>query len=557
MRRSLAMIGALMAFLAAPCAHAEPLFDGSFKCAMGADVAAAVSALATGNAPITLTLGDNGFAFTGGLLNLRGTVRASGPTQDSTAIAASSGNIDANAVVFLDSLDAPNFALVVVGRLRDGKRGAILLPTKAKRAFACVDASGMILEKGSDAPKTGVPASAPASGNTIRPVKRVTKSEDKHLPMPTPRQRGKEASIMGALSKTVPDEGHYSCKTVRFFSDGTNKQKDSIGSHDDQSAFDLFSDGTYRMSGKPDSLGYGTFRAGPAAGSVIFDEGILSIYFDGAIHVRAKQGASLLYETDYDSDDALDEMIVCLRDGPAKTKSVAVENADKGRKNLAPPAHSGEAISGLYYNIAWIQMFGPDFAMYQNPSYTFRYFYPNGFVWIGDEPADGDFGRLSCSKPMIDAQGEALCTTYSLENGKLRIGNEAPLKVEKTEGGLSIDGSVFSFVPPNDGMTFNKSYRYFSYNGIAAFEGTIAFTSGGAFTSSSGVGIAYTTPEIGDTRTTVTGYDEKAPINGRYKLEGNSIIITRDNGEVIKRFFAVLSEGMLYMNGRAYLDRDN
>jgi hypothetical protein len=374
--------------------------------------------------------------------------------------------------------------------------------------------------------------------------------------MPSPIQRGKEAASIGKLSPSVPEEGHYACKTVQFFADGTNKQRDGIGSFDDESAFDLFADGSYRLSGKTDSLGIGSFRAGPGAGSLIFDEGILSIYFDRAIHARNAKGISVLYQSDYDSDDALDQMILCAREGAAQSSSVFAGFAARAVRNLAPPAHFGEPIDGLFGNVTWTQSFGPGFTSFQSPSYAFRAFFPNGYVWVGTEPADGDFTRLDCTKPMVDDRGEATCTTYALENGTLRIGADAAVPATMDASGLVIDGALYGRLPMLSGTPFDGSFRYFSYNGMAAFESIIRFTTDGTFQSSSGVGIAYTTPQIGDTQTTVTGYDEKAPIKGRYHIEGYTLVIEQEGGKTFRRFFAQMAEGMLYLNGDAYLAQD-
>jgi hypothetical protein len=549
--------------LAASVSHASPAFDGIYGCAMGADFATATKALGAGQTPIKLTVQSNRFSFSGGLVVLQGNVKPV-PLSDANVMSSVEfGSMTAITTFALDSPDAPKFGYMAIGLLANGKRGAMIQPSKAKRAFVCVDVAGNTTKPTPDqtAGQSNKTVSTPpvTLGKTgeIRPKKRLLKGDDPLKPMPAAEQRGKEASFIGGLSKTLPDEGHYSCKTVQVYSDGTNKQEDAIGNHDDNSGFDLFADGTYRLSGKEETLGKGTFRAGPGAGAIIFDEGILSIYFKGAIHARKANGPSILYETDYDSDGALDEIVLCLRDGPTKTVSAAKEVAEKARKALTPPAHSGEPIDGLFYSLTWISSFGPDFTMYQNASYDFRFFQPNGYVWLGELPTDGDFDRLGCNKPIVDDQGESLCTTYSLEAGKLRIGTEAAIPAKVSADEIGTDSTDWNRIPPVFGRPYNKSYRYFSYNGVAAFEGNISFTSGGAFQSSSGVGISYTTPDAGSGQTTVSGYNEKDPVEGSYSIDRYSIIITRKDGLVLKRFFAQLAEGMLYFNGEAYLDRDN
>jgi hypothetical protein len=517
-------------------AHAETVAPGEFTCAQGSSPADAFAAAAK-QRPIRLSITANGFVFSGGLVRLAGPLARPDASRAEAVKAAVASTLTRPAIVLLDADDDRGFATAAIGVDAAGNRAALIATRNGKFFFACqgpkaTGADQQIAAGDGAAGDPSVKAAAP------------------------PEQRGKEASLIGSLAAAPPRPGRYACQTINIRYDGTSTTTKTIGNLD-ADGFDLYADGSYRVTGKKakSSLAEGLWRSGPAPGAFAFGKGSLSIYLKAPIHARSKTIGDVLYEADYDSDGDLDELIVCGFGGPPQGLSPKQAIAALGAKNSAPPPPGKERISGLYYKIDWIMMTGPNFTMYQEPVYRFRYFQDNGYVWLADPPEDGDFDKLSCSKPMVDEEGEASCTTYTIEAGKIRIGLEKPVAFSKDDGGIELDGSTYIPIAPMRDLRLDRRYRYFTYNGVAAISKGISFTRDGAFTSDSSVGISYTTPEIGDTQTTVTGYNENEPTIGRYKLDGYSLTITKADGSTIKRFFGLLSEGMFYLNGDAYLDR--
>lgn len=384
-----------------------------------------------------------------------------------------------------------------------------------------------------------------------------------------PEQKGKEVELFGRVSLSRPDEGHYACKATSYFSDGETRTNDMIDSDDDHIGFDLFSDGSVRLK-KTDGTFENTgddWRHNPANGVVLFNEGTLSVYFKWPVHVRKKLSetlpeVSILYSTDYDYDGPLDDMTLCVFSGPPQSKSPKAAIAELAQKNLNPPPPGTPVkAAGLYYQQQWVtQMgFGNPPQMYQEDYYYYRYFQPNGYVWLDGPPADGDFEKLGCNKPMVDDKGEPTCTTYSIEDGLLskptiRVGHDAPIPFEEGDKTVSLDGTQYFFVEPQSNLRLDKFVRYFSYNGIAMREGNFSFKADGTYESTSGSGVSFTT-EIPDvSRTTVSGYNPGDDLKGKYEINGHTITLINQNGGNAKMFFGYFSDGFFMIGGQPYFE---
>ncbi len=537
-------------------ALAQPPERATYSCAVATSVEAAIEAGTAGTKNLTLLIGDGIFRLTGDDLKISGGITGRGePDSDITAQA---GNyFSAAEAQSLMTTDGETLGMAAFANDANGIRVAYFNLNDGKFFMLCFD------EAATAANLASVPA-------TQEPPKQEDKelidSEkiEKYLAS-TPKQQGKETKIFGPVSFAAPDAGHYICKTVEYNSDGTTPQRDFIGSSD-AIGFDLFADGAYRLQLKDKFEDDGaSYQHNPQTGAFVFDSGTLSVYLKFPIPIRKDLNAeiknvSLLYASHYDYENRLDELILCTFSGPTQTQSPNAVIAARAEKNLHPPEPGSARIAGLYYSLTWSTAIGPNFTSYQVPNYAFRYFQDNGFVWLGDEPRDGDYDKLDCTKPMVDARGDPTCTTYNLNKGfisksTISLGHDAPVTFEHNDDSITTDGTSFMLIAPMQDLKLSKTYNYFSYTGIAAISGSISFTAGGQFQADSSVGIAYTTPEIGDTTTTVTGYDEKAPVKGRYTLNDHSIEVTSADGKLSKMFFAQLAEGMYYMNGRAYLDR--
>lgn len=524
--------------LAVGFANAQPPERGSYSCALATSADAAIEAGTAGTENLSLLIGDGIFRLVGGKIKIGGQIAGQGAVDATITRQAGTTFADAEAQTFT-SAEGENVGTAAFAKDKNGTRVAFLNLKSDQFFLLCFDK-----------------AARSANLDMTMPLpEKVLTDEEKVLQYlaSTPIQKGKEVKIFGALSLKPPDEGHYLCKTVSYRYDGKGSQTDSIGCSD-AIGFDLFAGGSYRLQLKDKFEDEeSTYKHNPKTGAFVFDGGSLSVYLKRLIPVRKDLDAqfkniSMIYATDYDYEDRLDELIICTFSGPPKTQSPLAVIAARAEKNLHPPEPGSSRFNGLYYSITWSMMFGPNFTSYQVPNYTFRYFQDNGYVWLGDEPADGDFEKLDCTKSMVNDRGDPTCTAYNLSKGlfsksTLSIGHEQPVSFEQDKDGITTDGTAFSLITPMQDLKLNKSYSYFSYTGIAAVSASIDFTAAGEFQADSSVGISYTTPEIGDTTTTVTGYDEKAPVKGRYTLNGHSLEITSPDGKKSKVFFAQLSDG--------------
>jgi hypothetical protein len=384
-----------------------------------------------------------------------------------------------------------------------------------------------------------------------------------------PQQQGKERELLGQVSLSAPDEGHYDCSTASPSSDGNDETVSQIGSDDEHTGFDLFADGAYRLKKKDGTFEKdgSSFRHNPANGALVFDQGTLSVYLKQALHVRKKVSealpdVSIVYQAEYAYDGALKELIVCGFEGPPGSKSPNAESAERAQKNLNPPPPGETRLNGLFYRLTWLAMTGPNFTPYMKDHYDYLYFQDNGYVWLREPPEDGDFEKLGCNKPMVDRTGEASCTTYAISDGlfskpAIAIGLETPVAFEENDGGVSVNGREYLRLMPADDLKLDGSYKYFSFNGMVASNGQYRFTSDGKYEASAGVGIVYTTPEIQGSETTVTGYKSDGKTAGEYSINNYTIELTSQQGGIARKFFSQFDARMIMVGRQPLVEKSD
>jgi hypothetical protein len=582
--RVMKYLASCLFFLMMLClARAEEPPLGTYNCGLSDSAQGALDAAARGDNKLSLMIGDGVFVLTGGDLKIMGQIASTG---------ASDGGVTGNAGPYFEGREVHTFTAASgehAGRAafsKDAKGTPVALVQLTdgqyytgcfESSFARADFSAPENEQQApDVPVAKVEEASPEVPPDAPKQQELTDEQKLELEFArAPEQRGKERDFIGTLALTKPDQGHYQCKRTAFFSDGDARSNDQIDSDDDHTGFDLFADGSYRLKktdGTFEADG-GPWRHNPTAGTVLFADGTLEIYFKWPVHVRKKLSAdmpevSILYMTEYDSDGPIDEMTLCIFSGPAQSQSPNAEIAARSQKNLNPPPPGTPVkTAGLYYEQRWVPMMGfsngtQPGMMYQQDYYYYRYLQANGYIWLGDPPADGDFEKLGCSKPMVDAKGEPECTTYAIENGllsspKIRIGHDAPVPFEESDASISIDSTQYSFVKPSDDLKLDKFVRYFNYNGMSMREGNFTFRPDGTFESTSASGISYTS-EIPDvSRTTVTGYNPGDDLKGSYQINGHTITLTNKNGGVSKMFFGHFSDGFFMIGGQPYFEPSN
>ncbi len=382
-----------------------------------------------------------------------------------------------------------------------------------------------------------------------------------------PQQQGNERELLGPVSLSAPDEGHYDCSTASPSSDGNEETLNQIGSDDQHTGFDLFADGAYRLKRRDGAFepGGSSFHHNPANGALLFDRGTLSVYLNQVLHVRKKVSealpeVSIVYQAQYAYDGDLKELIVCGFSGPPESKSPNAENSERARKNLNPPPPGAARVSGLFYRLTWLPMTGPNFTSYMKDHYDYLYFQDNGYVWLSEPPEDGDFEKLGCSKPMADSKGTATCTTYAISDGffskpTIAIGHETPVSFSESDRSVSLDGKEYIRLKPAQDLRLNASYGYFSFNGLVASDGRYSFASDGKYEASAGVGIAYTTPAIQNTETTVTGYNGGEKTAGEYSINNYTITLANQQGGIARKFFSQFDARMIMVGRQAFVEK--
>jgi hypothetical protein len=384
----------------------------------------------------------------------------------------------------------------------------------------------------------------------------------------TPLQQGRERTSFGPVVKTAPEQGYYECYTTKYGDDGSSAQEPGVGDLRIK-GFDLYADGTLRLNHEQgfDEVGQ-KWKSNTTTGAVLF-EGTLGVYFKFPVHVRKQlpslnAPAGLFYQTMYDGL-AISTLSICVQNGPAQKESPAAELAKKSAANLAPPPPSGNTFTGLYQNSQLITSYGINNTINSYTVYDYRYFQDNGYVWLDSPPADGDFSKLQCDKPMVDEDGDPLCTTYAVEDGLLssstiRIGTDQQVSFELEDDSVTIDGTGFIALKGSTGLTLNKVYSYFRYDGLNKSGAKFAFTDDGRFQYLAESGRLFFQQNTGaghTATTTITGDDPDVAMSGTYAIENNSITLTADSGEVKKMFFAFITDGLIIIGDDSYTDLDN
>lgn len=172
--------------------------------------------------------------------------------------------------------------------------------------------------------------------------------------------------------------------------------------------------------------------------------------------------------------------------------------------------------------------------------WRFYYFFPNGHVYLG--PQDAALDEVACTQPTVNKYGDAVCTTYSVDNDKIRIGNRNPTRLKRKGQDLQIGDYTFSPVPRASNLRLNGSYGNFSAGPSAASSSDIVFSRDGSFTASRFAGVAVDTnptnsATTGSNRVAVSG-SKSGNSAGTYQINGYTLVMTYSDGRQVKAFFA-------------------
>jgi hypothetical protein len=213
-----------------------------------------------------------------------------------------------------------------------------------------------------------------------------------------------------------------------------------------------------------------------------------------------------------------------------------------GVATAAPPPAGAGGLDGLY------AMWQPDVLGYCGGlCWSFYYFFPNGYVYT-EEP-DGPLEDIDCTR--TKPNGEPLCDVYTLEGNSIyfRDGEHKPFA--QTPDRLSIDEGNYDKIPVTGNIALNGEFRSFSYiaavggQGGTAIEKTFFFNPDGTFTRDGFVGASFTTTDTGTSMGSPTAgvtVSSESSNSGTYQIQGNTLILNFNDGQVNKEFFFVMPD---------------
>jgi hypothetical protein len=235
---------------------------------------------------------------------------------------------------------------------------------------------------------------------------------------------------------------------------------------------------------------------------------------------------------------------------PSQPRVAATTRAD-GEKEPGAPPPNGVRLNGLYVTQDSEGGIGPGGTISSNLAWRFYYFLPNGYVYLG--PKEAGLENIQCTGQTVNKYGSTLCTTYSIDNGKIHIGERNPTRFARRGSGVLIGDYSFDLVPKLNNVRIDGAYSTFSAGSSAASSSEIRFSRDGRFTSSSFIGVSVDTgPDSGGDRISVAG-NGSGRSEGTYRLNGYTLELTYRDGRKAKAFFAqVAGDQVVRIGTRSY-----
>ncbi len=226
-----------------------------------------------------------------------------------------------------------------------------------------------------------------------------------------------------------------------------------------------------------------------------------------------------------------------------------------GQANLNPPPPGRSRLDGLYATQDSSGQIGAGGTLYHNVNWRFYYFLPNGYVYLGSK--DAGLEDLNCTTATVNKYGDPLCTTYSADDGQLRMGLRNPARLRRKGDALRIGDYEYALIPKANNLRLSGSYDYFSAGVAAANSSGIFFSRDGRFKSSNFTGVAIDTGNLPGgaqqpNRTSVTG-SSSSSAEGTYRINGYTLEMNYSDGRKARAFFAqVAGEEVLRIGSRVY-----
>lgn len=211
-----------------------------------------------------------------------------------------------------------------------------------------------------------------------------------------------------------------------------------------------------------------------------------------------------------------------------------------GAATAAPPPAGAGGLEGLY------AMWQPDILGYCGGlCWSFYYFFLNGYVYT-EEP-DGPLEEIDCTRTLPN--GEPLCDVYTVQGNSIIFRDGVPKPFAQTSDGLSIDEGNYNKILPVGDIKLNGEFRAFSYiaavggQGGTAIEKTFTFYPDGTFTRDGFVGASFSMTDTGTSLGTPTAgvtVSSESSNSGSYQIQGNTLILSFNDGQVVKEFFFIM-----------------
>lgn len=391
---------------------------------------------------------------------------------------------------------------------------------------------------------------------------RKTSGPVRGIDQPTPPVRLPAGSRIGGTFEA----GRYGCVTTLYGGK-------TMGTKTFDNTYDFYADGSWRhgtetgsYAVRPDTGRFDAYTHSLKNNTYHPDEEF-TIYYRGA------DGRSRLYgeEGSVSRSDTQ-----CVRSGPAVGESPLQakareqredeaarlkrqqEAAERGRRNLQPPPPGQARWTGLYAKetTQHRQTFDPGplggFSRLVDEvtsSWEFLDFQSNGYVYLGLRKPD-----TRCDRPVVDDHGDPLCTSYSVDGGRLRIGLDDRGAVKRSADALQVGAEAFLAVPPLTPQRLAGAYQAGSCYGPTCEEASWVFGADGSFSAFGthkafgvGAGVAGTPmPRM---------WTNAQSLKGRYRIQGQVLEITDEQGQtgVLSIFLYPPRDTVLSVNGREYL----
>ena len=235
----------------------------------------------------------------------------------------------------------------------------------------------------------------------------------------------------------------------------------------------------------------------------------------------------------------------------------AAEAAARGERNLKPPPPGNTRWTGLYADETFHQQqrldpgpYGGFSRLVNDVWSTWEYldFQADGHVYLGlrnpQEP---------CDRPSVGSDGEPLCTTYSVDGGRLRIGHEDRGPVSRTANGLTVAKKSYMAVPPLTPRRLAGSYEAASCHGALCEKSTWVFGADGTF-GAYGINQGFGTGAGPAGLPMPRGWTDTKKVEGRYVIEGQGLRVTYSDGQTgsVSVFLYPPKDRTLRIGGREF-----